>query len=80
MLPRLAQVPFLNPDSSKTATATADEIDVQCRLVGLPGIADGVRGSGLFAAIVEADEPELIRCPTVRAAIAFKWKAYGQRE
>ena len=27
----------------------------------------------LFKEIVEADLPELIACPTVRAAISFKW-------
>jgi len=55
---------------------TQDEIDVQPRLLGVPGLTDG---GNLFETIVHANMPELITSPAMRAAIAFKWQAYGAR-
>eukprot|EP00966_Prymnesium_polylepis_P010226 235785-Prymnesium_polylepis.1 len=58
------------------AAADGNEIDVQLRLVGVPGLTDG---SKLFELIVHADLPDLITSPSMQAAIAFKWKKYGER-
>jgi len=51
-------------------------VDVVCGANPLPGLT--VADSPLFRAIVESDVLPLIASEPMRAAIAFKWKAYGQ--
>ena len=59
----------------------ADAVDVTCGVVGIPGLlAAPARGNKtLFAAIVATEDLGAIASGPMRAAIDFKWQAFGKR-
>jgi hypothetical protein len=60
---------------------TTDAVDVTCGVVGIPGLlaAPAHGNKTLFAAIVATEDLGAIASGPMRAAIDFKWLAFGKR-
>ena len=79
-------LPFLNYLLTRTlgcCMGATDEAegDVECRLVGLPELL-AAPGSDydLFAALVNTENYKVVGSDVMRAAIDFKWQAFGERK
>ena len=80
------------PDEGLWDTLTSDdelwagqEVDVACVLVGVPGLLKAPKlgrrlgdEASLFRALIETEHHGIISSDVMRAAIAYKWQAFGQ--
>lgn len=75
-----AYEPSTPPPTEMEDVEGEDEVDAECGIVGIPKLL--AKDRLIFMTLVEAAESDLdlISCDIMRAAIAFKWRAYGQRK
>ena len=66
--------PFVNAPRGPRIT----DITVKAHLFALPGLlAAPTPGQDLFGTFVQTEDHRIIVSPVMRAAIAFKWRAFG---
>ena len=54
-------------------------VDVDCMVVGIPRLLASAQQVDVFKEFVQTNNLELLQSDAMRAAIAFKWQAFGKR-